>query len=265
MKDGTSGGATASAWAAGMLALCLVLPAGAQAVREDPAVTQVQALLRTSDRYAAAEWLEQGGEPRVIARRYFAVMSALYWKKHDLPAVLAVAPAGIHFCLSRAKGAPEAEASELRGLAKSMAYDLASFTWPGWNEPGISPSLSDEAIGLDAARLNLRLAIELKRGSDPMFNAHWALGAHQLAAGRFEEAVRSFEQAAETARSAKNRGQELMAAGYALLTKLVAAPNAETEKAYAANEAALVKEKDGPFFRDQIVTARRVFSQRFKN
>lgn len=247
---------------AGLLALAP--PVGAQSEKEDPAVAKAQAILRTSDSYAVAEFLEQEGAPRAIARRYFGVMNALYWKKHDLPALMAVARPGIHYCLSRAKDAPEAEAAELRGIAKSMAYDLASFTWPGWNDPGVSPKKADEAIGLDAARLNLRLAVELKRGAEPMFNAHWVLGAQQLAAGQFPEAIRSFEQSVEIARTAKNRGQELMATGYALVAKQLLAPDAEMEKALTANAMALVKEKDGQFFQDQIATARQVFSARFK-
>jgi len=247
--------------------LVLAAPAAAQqngAAAEDPAIARVQALLRTSDTYAVPELLEQEGEPKVIARRYFAVMNALYWKKRDLPATVVVARSGIHYCLSRAKGAPEAEASDLRGIAKSMAYDLASFTWPGWNEPGITTSKSDEAVGLDAARLNLRLAVELKRGPDPMFNAHWALGAQLMAAGQLKEAAASFERSAEIARTSKNRGQELMATGYALLAQLISTPGPETEKVFAANAQALVKEKDGKFFQDQIATARRVFSERFQ-
>jgi hypothetical protein len=249
---------------AGLLALALGSSAGAQAEREDPAVAKVQAVLRASDSFAAAELLEQEGEPRTIARRYYGVMSALYWKKRDLPSVMVVARSGIHYCLSRAKGAPEAEAADLRGLAKTMAYDLASFTWPGWNEPDILLTKADETIGLDAARLNLRLAVELKRGAEPMLNAHWVLGAQQLAAGQFPAAIRSFEQSAEFARAAKARGPELMATGYALLAKQLAAPDAETEKALAANAAALVKEKDGQFFQDQITAAQSVFVKRFK-
>ncbi|MGV3721466.1 MAG: hypothetical protein ACO1SX_11210 [Actinomycetota bacterium] len=264
MRAGLRVGIGRGALIAGLLALALGPPVGAQAEKEGPAVAKVQAVLRVSDSYAVAELLEQEGEPKAIARRYYGVMNALYWKKRDLPAMIVVARSGIHYCLSRAKGAAEAEAADLRGLAKTMAYDLASFTWPGWNEPDILPTMADEAIGLDAARLNLRLAVELKRGAEPMLNAHWVLGAQQLPAGQYAGAIRSFEQSAELARAAKARGPELMATGYALLAKQLLAPAAETEKALAANAAALVKEKDGQFFQEQIATAQRVFAKRFK-
>lgn len=231
----------------------------------DPAVEKVQQLLRTIDSLAVAEYLEAEGEPKAIGQRYYRVMNDLYWKKHDLPTLVVVARSGIHYCLSQAQRAPEAQAAELRGLGKTMAFDLASFTWIGWDEAGIHPSTADEATGLDAARLNLRLAIELKRGAEPMFNAHWMLGAQQLAAGQFREARSSFERSAEFARQEKNRGSELMTQGYGILTRLAEGNDPAAEAELRANAEALVKEKDGTFYRDQIATARKVFAARFKH
>lgn len=252
----------------GLAALLCAVPAEAAdekpaAQKVDPAVDRVQQLLRTSDSLAAVEYLEAEGEPKAVAQRYYRVMNDLYWKRHDLPAIVVVARAGIHYCLSHARHAAEPLSSELRGLGKTMAYDLASFTWPGWDEAEIHPTPADEATGLDAARANLRLAIELKRGAEPMFNAHWMLGAQQLAAGQFAEAQHSFERSAEFARQNKNRGEELMAQGYGILARLLEGKDANAEKELRANAEALVKEKEGVFFRDQIATARRVFTARF--
>jgi hypothetical protein len=230
----------------------------------DPAVEEVQRLLRTRDSFAAAEYLEAEGDPKTVGQRYYRVLSALYWKKRDLPAVVLVARAGIHYCLRRAPGAPEAEAAELRGLGKALAYDLASFTWPGWDEAGVQPTPADEATGLDAARVNLRLAVELKRGAAPLMNAHWMLGAHQLGAGQFAEAARSFEHAADFARQGQNRGGELMAQGYGILTRLLEGQDPAAEAELRANAEALPQEEDGAFFRDQIAAARKVFAVRFK-
>lgn len=95
-------------------------------------------------------------------------------------------------------------------------------------------------------------------------NAHWILGAQQFAHGQLTEAAASFETAAEFARKHQNRGGELMCQGYALLTRLLAGADPEAEKSLQVNAEALVKEKDGEFFRDQLATARRVFSARFK-
>lgn len=246
---------------------CAALPAAEKdpaSEKPDPAVARVRELLRGTDSFAVAEYLEADGDAKTVAQRYQRAMNALYWKQHDLPAVLVVARCGIHYCLSRAKGEPEARAVDLRGIGKSMAYDLASFTWPGWAEAGIHPTAADEAAGLDAARLNLRLAVELKRGAEPMANAHWVLGAQQLAAGQFAEALPSFQRSAEFARQHQNRGMELMAQGYGILTRLLEGKDPAAEGELRANAAALVKEKDGEFFRDQIATAHQVFAARFK-
>ncbi|MCC2668666.1 MAG: hypothetical protein K0Q72_1137 [Armatimonadetes bacterium] len=257
---------------AAWLALTVLVPVAAgeekaapQSQQPDPAVEPVRKIFRTQDSYAVAEFLEAEGEPKAVAQRYYRVMNDLYWKKHDLPALVVVGRSGVLYCLSRAKGADEKTATDLRGIGKAMAYDLASFTWPGWADEGISPTPADEATGFDAARTNLRLAVELKRGAEPMHNAHWVLGAHLLGAGKFPEAIRSFQQSAEFARQAKNRGAELMAQGYASLARVLSAPEpAAAEKELRVNFEAIVKEKDGEFYRDQIVAARKVFEARFK-
>ena len=229
----------------------------------DPAVEPVRQALRMQDSYAATDLLEADGEPQAVAARYYRVLNDLYWKKHDLPALVVVGRAGIHYCLSRARGADEKTAAELRGMGKTIAYDLASFTWPGWAEPGIATTPADEALGFDAARTNLRLAVELKRGAEPLHNAHWALGAHQLGAGKFTEAVASFQKSAEYAREMKNHGAELMAEGYAALARLLSGSDTAAAE-LRANAEALVKEKDGEFYRDQIAAARKVFEARFR-
>ena len=61
----------------------------------------------------------------------------------------------------------------LIGHAKAISYNLASFSWLEWDEQRIELSVSDIAMELDAAKLNLRLAIKLKRGAGPMRKAHW--------------------------------------------------------------------------------------------
>ncbi len=63
--------------------------------------------------------------------------------------------------------------TSLIGHAKAISYNLASFSWPGWDEQEIELCVSDIAMELDAAKLNLRLTIELKRGAGPMRKAHW--------------------------------------------------------------------------------------------
>ena len=94
--------------------------------------------------------------------------------------MIALARAGIHRALFEADRVPTADpdaAEALRGQAKTIAYDLGANLWPGWQDEGIVLTPADLTTGLEAARLNLRLAEQLGRPALPRCNAHWLLGA----------------------------------------------------------------------------------------
>lgn len=240
-----------------------VQPGGVE-MQSEKLLPEVRETLRRADSYAAVELIERQGEPSRLAELYPQLVMDLYWKAKDVPATLAVARAGIQYCLTKAREAGlDAKAAErFRGSAKSIAYNLASFTWPGWAEPGITLSPADVAAGFEAARLNLRLAVELKRGPGPLAAAHWMVGAHQLAAGRHAEAIEAFSRQEAMAREAKDRPNELLAQGFAGLTRLAGNLDAEAgARSLKEAQAKLLGEKveDGQFFVDQLETARRVF------
>ena len=160
-------------------------------------MNEIQDLLRTSDSFAAIEQIQRHGTPLEIAARYQSLLSSLYWHAHDLPAVVTIGRAGILYCLAQsvAEGVAPETVEPLRSIAKGLAYDLGSFTWPGWEEPGITPTPDDLAVGRDCARLNLRLAIELKKSSARLSMAHWLVGAHALASRDFNLAETEFQLA----------------------------------------------------------------------
>src|SRR4051812_47986567 len=99
-------------------------------------------LARERDFFTAIEHLQSAGTPVEIAKAYHTLMLDAYWKHKDLPCVVRLAPMGIGFCFTHAHRDPALQ-TELLGVAKGMAYDLGSFTWPGWDEPGISPTAAD--------------------------------------------------------------------------------------------------------------------------
>ena len=142
-----------------------------------------------------------------------------------------------------------------------MCYDLASFTWPGWDEPGIKVTQSDMWAGLDAAKANLRLGKELNKGDLPLSRAHWMLGAHLMAARRWPEAIEHFERATKYAETAVSRPDALLSVGFATLTALLERPG---DMAAAARleeiKAALTPLEHGPDFVSQIETAAAVFA-----
>jgi hypothetical protein len=221
--------------------------------------------LLSSDTFAAIEYLNQRGNPKETVDTYGKSVNTLYWKKKDLPKAIITAIAGIQYAMLEAHAQQTVNpqlAAEFRGDAKAIAYDLASFTWTGWNEPDIVISQTDKRIGLEAARTNLRLAQELSRGDLPLCRAHWLLGAHYLACDTTDKAKQCFEQSAHHARRAQKKGEELLAIGYSTLSTLVADPNDEAAMCQWAEINAELKElENGHDFLGQLTTARQVFSE----
>jgi hypothetical protein len=142
--------------------------------------------LNPDDFFAVVDQLDRAGSPEAVAAAYHNLLRELYWKAHDLPGLIEIGRAGILYCL----------AHSLRAQAKAMAYDVGSFTWPGWEEAGIDPKPADLAFGRRCASFNLALAIELTKPADKLASAHWLVGAHALAVNDSASAGQSFDAAA---------------------------------------------------------------------
>jgi hypothetical protein len=223
---------------------------------------EILQLCRERDRFAAIERIGSGADVLAAAKRFVEVMRHFYWKAKDLPAAVAFGQAGAHFGLfhaSRVEATDAALATQLRGVAKGLMFDLASFTWPGWDEPGIPITPADLAVGLDAARGNLRLAHELNKGDLPLSRAHWMLAGHQLCAKDYAAARGSYDQAARHAVAAGSKADELLCAGFARLVDLVQSGNTGQDAELQRIEEQLRPIESGPDFVQQIGTARRVF------
>mgnify|MGYP002624374795 CR=1 FL=1 len=181
----------------------------------------ITALKNEEDTFAALALLETAGEPDVVALHYSQLLRELYFKEKDVPLMVMCGRAGIQYTLSQASqiadGDPAA-AEKLRGIAKTIAYNLSVNCWPGWGDEGITVTATDLAAGYDAALLNLRLGRELNRNAEAMGNAHWAVGAHHLAAGRHAEAIAEFNKSAAEFVKADKKDFELMSEGYTALT-----------------------------------------------
>ena len=120
--------------------------------------------------------------------------------------------------------------------------------------------LSDRA-GLDAARLNVRLATELSEGPAKLANAQWVLGAQLLAAGEYAGAVEAFRQCEAKGAEAQDRSLELLGSGYAGVAMTIAGQ----EEGQALLDAAIegfqeLGTEDSEFFVQQLRTALKVFA-----
>jgi hypothetical protein len=225
---------------------------------------QIQNLLKLGDCFSVAEFVQQEGSSLDIAIRYHSLVKDLYWKSRDLPAIIAVGRAGIYYCLgkSTAEGVPPELVDKLRSSAKAIAYDVGSFTWPGWDEPGITPGPADLAAGRDCALLNLRLAVELKKPADRVSAAHWLLGAHLLASRDFESAERHFKFAADLLVKVEFDATKQMNLGYAALAQLCREPSGVEPNARfkeVIEKLRAYEDKDAKEFAAQLKTACRVF------
>jgi tetratricopeptide (TPR) repeat protein len=220
---------------------------------------RVLQLLCESDSFAAIEFATTGVDAMSAVTTLDELARDLYWKQKNLAASLAVGRAAAQHALISSANSP-AQAEELRGKAKAICYNIASFAWRGWGEEGITITSSDELIGMDAARANLRLAIELGKGDLPLSRAYWILGAHQISAGTYESAVESFQKAASHARSANEQGEACLAEAFGRLTEFL---GRRDDRSLFLKTAEAVKKlgevKDGSFFVGQVSTALKIY------
>ncbi|UCG24737.1 MAG: hypothetical protein JSW55_01700 [Chloroflexota bacterium] len=219
--------------------------------------------LASGDSFVAIEFLSQQDDTLAAAEVYNKALKQLYYEEKDIQAVVNMGRAGIQHSLSSAAaaGIDEGRARELKGRARAIAYNLASYTWPGWDEAGIELGRAEIAQGLDAAAASARLSTELRLDTISQSRSIWMLAAQQMAAGDLAEAAGNFKKAAELARTAEEPVEALLSDGFAVLASLLASPGDSTVEArYMDVKRQLSGEEDGQFFIEQLDTARRVFS-----
>ncbi|WP_146371236.1 hypothetical protein [Symmachiella macrocystis] len=227
----------------------------------------VTAVKQGDDTYAAMAELEAAGEPAVVAEHYSQLLRQFYFQEKNVPQMVMFGRGGIGYALSQAKQLETTNpksAEQLRGIAKTIAYNLGVNCWPGWRDEGITITASDRAAGYDAALLNLRLARELKRDAEILGHAHWLVGAHHLAAHRHADAIAEFNKSSVEFTKANKTDYQFMAAGYTALADQLS-PNAaaDAKQKYEAALAALKSRntEDAKFFAEQIKTAAEVFAE----
>jgi hypothetical protein len=211
------------------------------------------------DSFAAIEYLNRQADPLAVLNTYNELARHVYNEFKNVPLLIVFSCAGMQYGLLRAAvEADSGTAAEIKGRVKGIAYNLAANTWAGWDDPGIVITASDSAIGLDAARANLRLGRELERGDLPMSRAHWMLGAQLIVARRYGDAQRAFADAARLATSAGEPAEALLANGFSALVDVLQGGDDAPLNALKAQLADL---EHGATFAGQIDSARRVFSR----
>ena len=181
--------------------------------------------------------------------------------------VIHFANAGIHYCLAHACEHDEDadSARELRFAAKRIATNAASFTWIGWDEPGVEISPGQMRHGIAFARYAVRQLHELDPTDAQLAFTYWHLGAHLISDGSYAEAQSIFEAARDySASDDGNPDNRTMAEGYVGLTKILSADGKTGESEFDASIAALESRdnEDAAFFAKQLADVRAFFEKR---
>jgi hypothetical protein len=171
---------------------------------------------------AMCSLLEAGANAAEIAQSYADVAQALYRERKNVTQMLAVAKAGVAYCLSAAEqvaAKDPAAAVMLKTKAKVIAYNAAANSWPGWGDEGIviEPLHIEEASGL-AAR-SLQLVEDLKLGHRQLGTSEWLVGALHLAAGRSHDAIAALTRAHDAYAAGGEHTSALLALGYLALAR----------------------------------------------
>lgn len=152
--------------------------------------------------FAAIASLSEIGDLETAADAYARALKDAYWVEKDLHLATGIGYAGVSRLLAAAADASEEAAFGLRSSAKAILYNLASFTWIGWGEPGVTVTENEAAAGLAAARMNTALAVQLDKGPLAESRGHWMIAAHLLTSGAATDAIAEFERAAALAEEA---------------------------------------------------------------
>ncbi|MEW5923496.1 MAG: hypothetical protein AB1746_05865 [Candidatus Zixiibacteriota bacterium] len=220
-------------------------------------------LIKDGNFFGAVSDIQSQGKPEEVAKVYEKLVLDFYWQAKSIPDVVSIARAGLQYCLTEAERLRQSDpegATELKQSAKRISYNLASFTWPGWDEKGCVITHQDILIGLDAARLNLRLVNELKDGDEAMSIAYWGLGAQLIAIQQYDPALEAFDMAKKYARSAGSQLNELLADGYIGVTMIITGDGKGHEKlGQIVKKLREIGSEDALFFIEQFNTALNVF------
>ena len=227
----------------------------------------VQSLAGEKDLYAASEFVLGLWDENELVKVFEDLLLDCYWKARSVEQVIHFANAGIHYCLAQACERNESDdsARELRFAAKRLATNAASFTWIGWEEPGVEISPGQMRHGIAFARYAVRQLHDLDPTDAQLAFTYWHLGAHLMAEGAYAEALAVFEAARDySASDGRNLDNRTMHEGFIGLTKVLSGDDEAGESEFDASVAVLKSREgeDAAFYAKQLVDVRAFFERR---
>lgn len=217
--------------------------------RRDGPTSAIEILATTSD---LAETIEA----------YRSAITSAYWKHHDLPLASAITFAGLGRLLDVSKERAGTDDDLVAARAgSSLLYNLASFTWTGWDEADIEITPEDEHRGLSAAEAHVALLDQIDADDLTRSRGIWILGAQLLSAGRYDDASERFAEAAGFARRSGSDAEAELATAFGALADLHAGDRSDESRLSAALDTLRACE-DGDAYVAQVETARAVLERR---
>ena len=179
--------------------------------------------MKNDDYFKAIEYLSRQSDPLEILDAFKEIAKQLYWDSKDMAGVIIISGAAIQFAQMSVQNTSVKEdvARQMKEKAAAIAYNLASYTWPGWNKEGLEISIVEQKIGMEAAKTNLRFIEEIGGDNLQLARAYWMTGAHTLTLNNPDEAIYCFERSLKYADWADNREETLLAQGYMILAQML--------------------------------------------
>jgi len=216
-----------------------------------------KSLAASGDLAVAVEYLDHHADFAEAMKAYEDLVLFMYWEMKNVKAVVIFAELGINRMLQAA--GVNGESRPLRDRARILAYNLASFTWPGWDEPGITISDSDQKAGLAAAQLHYELVQSLTPDPQTSGRAAWIVGAQLLTAHDYTAARNKFDESSQHHKSANNQAEQLLSQSFAQLAACLESPDDDAQQSQLIQtKLRLLRAKDGEEFVRQLDTAEAV-------
>ena len=142
-------------------------------------------------------------------------------------------------------------------VAFMTAYNIASNTWPGWNEREIAPE--SQALGRRFAQIN-REMVDSMGLTRIRPGGLWISGAHELAAENYDAARDFFLQAKHLGEESDNEESALMNQGWVMVVDILLQKKSVGPELKALQQQLSDMSDDGKFYAAQYDEALKVFT-----
>lgn len=135
------------------------------------------------------------------------VRKTFYWEQKDLSTYVVLTKHLFRTAIENHDAGGE-YADDFGNRILGLGYDLASMTWPGWDEDGIDMTEEFRKTGLVAAKLIVDFADAHDAPAAVRYNNYWLYGAHLLADGNTDAAREAWGSALALASQDERPGME---------------------------------------------------------